>query len=386
MEIKNLNQCERNIHQLTNTIHQRTHSIQEECNRLSSLLFNLRSWTSKQQLKRAKLNNTTTNNYPKTTNNNDHTPAPASPVSATFLKMDSELDKVLAKARRVRTGEQKVKSESESPPPPPPPPLPMPSNTSNKSSHNNHDNNNNNSTINSASLPPLKLIVPKSENSKRARYLQQLHGRIDLIKIYTARDRFVQNINNTNTTQDTDNATNTTTSATTDTNSTPTTQLQSQQHMKSFLNAISIARKNPVPEYVGVPQCATTSKVPMKSMGGDSLDTYITSIASRPVAEHQLWNELHEVGKNKRTEDQINIENKLQKIATRLLLPTLQHAKQIVMHARDASKETEETSTKNDVPEKVRTMLLLYRLTESMLYRRGQRMVRIGSVVDEDNR
>ena len=35
-------------------------------------------------------------------------------MSATFLKMDSELDKVLAKARRVRTGEQKVKSESES--------------------------------------------------------------------------------------------------------------------------------------------------------------------------------------------------------------------------------------------------------------------------------
>ena len=205
-----------------------------------------------------------------------------------------------------------------------------------------------------------------------------MHGRLDLSKIAEARSCFLNScappaeteLDTTNHTQQQED----TEEATTFNEKNTSIRKESHAHLTLFLKAMSVAKQDPVPHYVQASVATTTSLLPPTlSIDGDSLDTFIVSIAARPTADQQVWQELHQVGHAKTEKDRLFIAHALQKIAAQRLIPELKAQSFAVVHTRESGRETDD---------KARDMLLLYRLTESMLNRKGKQMVRIAAAVD----
>jgi hypothetical protein len=317
--------------------------------------------------------------------------------------MDSELDKVLAKAKKVRTStstkiristgsnstdystsknenatecipNNSKKKNAESyentsthtqilPPPPP-----STADTLSSPAKPNTQTNDNYKQKN------IRLTLPKSENSMRARYLQQLHGRLDLSKIFNIRSSLLKQIGGED--SKTNNSSN-------ENNHAPSkdTMNDSYSHLASFLQAMGVARKKQIPEHVMI--ASSTKFSPLLSINGDSLDTFIVSIASRPTADQQVWQELHQVGYSKTDKDKHCMACNLQMIAQKRLIPELCLSLNII---------NSNTNESNDIihvdgiytKQHLKDILLVYRLTESMLKRGGMGMVRIATSVKQD--
>ena len=129
-------------------------------------------------------------------------------------------------------------------------------------------------------------------------------------------------------------------------------------------------------------------------MKGHPLDTFMVSIAARPTADRHVWKELHQVGHAKTTDDHLWMEQKLQHIAQTQLLPEL-HSLVKVVNRTNSVNSVHDGSRINDEKNgesggtgeqrQVKEMLLLYRLTESMLKRKGKKMVRIALVEEGEH-
>lgn len=381
-----LSDAEHDVRLLARGVTERTLVIQEECQRLTVLLRNLRSWTSQQYAQQNNPNSALAGHFLEQAAVHPPPPpppAPSSPISAVLLKMDSGLDKILSKARRVRTtGTNQAAIKSETKPTP-------------KSSSSNTASSASTASATTAARPPItgttrttaaavRLTLPKSENSKRARFLQQLHGRMDMSNVAKARSSFLVAMSDAaSRSGEVNEAVDAAVDEAVDEEEDEeegarTIRLQSSQHLSMFLSAMSVARQQKVPDRVQHRTHHHRPGITATTLSGSPLDDYVASVAAHPTSEKQAFIELRQVGYGKTEMDHLYFEKLLQEIAMERLVPVLRTFHTSVVAGSQAGSQA------GGQDEQLRAMLLLYRLTESMLKRKGIQMIRVGMVTEEN--
>ena len=230
-------------------------------------------------------------------------------------------------------------------------------------------------SVNSSNLHPVELKLMKTEATKRSRYLQKLHGQIDLGEIRAAKTSFIGCLkfqaplvkgypevrrHQGNIASDVDHL--------------------GQHHLESFLAAldnsdINESRQDKVLDndtttdvlaedcLLDMPGSGVFHHFGIVSYGETMLDQYLFGVLSAPSDDMLVWQELRQVSLQQSSGLSVQIESALDRIARVTILPCLSRLFSDITESGNSARSQD--------------LLVLYRLVDSLANRKGLSFLRV---------